>query len=151
MKKINALSESDFLKALFGFFTVAFLAAALLMPDRGQMLSGLYRIISQPNKISTNYFSLGGYAATFLNMGLVAFFCLALFVLFDATANNVSTLAFLLTLGFTSWGINVLNMWPSVLGVMLYCLVKREKFSANVNVMLFSTGIAPLIPELMVR
>ena len=151
MKKINSLSESDFLKVLFGFFAVAFLAAALVMPDRGQMVSGLYRIISQPNKISTNYFCLGGYGATFLNMGLVAFFCLALFVIFDATANNVSTLAFLLTLGFTSWGINVLNMWPSVLGVMLYCLVKREKFSANVNVMLFSTGIAPLISELMVR
>ena len=151
MKKLNALSESDFLKLLFGFFTVVFLAAAVLMPDRGQMLSGLYRIISQPNKISTNYFWLGGYAATFLNMGLVALCCLALFVVFGAAANNVSTLAFLLTLGFTSWGINVLNMWPSVLGVMLYCLVKREKFSANVNVMLFSTGIAPLITELMVR
>ena len=151
MKKLNALSESDFLKVLFGFFTVAFLAAAVLMPDRNQMLSGLYRIISQPNKISTNYFWLGGYAATFLNMGLVALCCLALFVVFDATANNVSTLAFLLPLGFTSWGINVLNMWPSVLGVMLYCVVKREKFAANVNVMLFSTGIAPLITELMVR
>lgn len=151
MKKINSLSESSFLKALFGFFTVAFLAAAVLMPDRGQMFAGLYRIISQPSKISTNYFYVGGYAATFLNMGLVAFFCLALFVLLDATANNVSTLAFLLTLGFTSWGINVLNMWPSVLGVMLYCLATREKFSANVNVMLFSTGIAPLITELMVR
>ena len=151
MKKLNALSESDFLKALFGFFTVAFLAAALLMPDRAQMISGLQRIISQPNKISTNYFYLGGYAATFLNMGLVALSCLALYVLFGATANNVSTLAFLLTLGFTSWGINILNMWPSVLGVMLYCLVKKEKFSSNVNIMLFSTGIAPLISELMVR
>ena len=151
MKKLNALSESDFLKALFGFFTVAFLAAALLMPDRAQMISGLQRIISQPNKISTNYFYLGGYAATFLNMGLVALSCLALYVLFGATANNVSTLAFLLTLGFTSWGINILNMWPSVLGVMLYCLVKKEKFSSNVNIMLFSTGIAPLISELMLR
>lgn len=151
MKKLNALSESDFLKALFGFFTVAFLAAALLMPDRAQMISGLLRIISQPNKISTNYFYLGGFAATSLNMGLVALFCLALYVLFGATANNVSTLAFLLTLGFTSWGINILNMWPSVLGVMLYCLVKKEKFSSNVNIMLFSTGIAPLISELMVR
>ena len=151
MKKLNALSESDFLKALFGFFTVAFLAAALLMPDRAQMISGLLRIISQPNKISTNYFYLGGFAATFLNMGLVALFCLALYVLFGATANNVSTLAFLLTLGFTSWGINILNMWPSVLGVMLYCLVKKEKFSSNVNIMLFSTGIAPLISELMLR
>ena len=151
MKKLNALSESDFLKVLFGFFALAFLAAAVLMPDRGRMISGLYQIISQPNKISTNYFYLGGYAATFLNMGLVALFCLALFVIFGATANNVSTLAFLLTLGFTSWGINVLNMWPSILGVMLYCGVKREKLGANVNVMLFSTGIAPLITELMVR
>ena len=151
MKKLNALSESDFLKVLFGFFALAFLAAAVLMPDRGRMISGLYQIISQPNKISTNYFYLGGYAATFLNMGLVALFCLALFVIFGATANNVSTLAFLLTLGFTSWGINVLNMWPSILGVLLYCGVKREKLGANVNVMLFSTGIAPLITELMVR
>ena len=151
MKKLNNLSESNFLKLLFGFFTLAFLVAAPMMPDRSNMLSGLWQIVSQPSKISTNYFAVGGYAATFLNMGLVALFCLALYVLFGAVANNVSTLAFLLTLGFTSWGINVLNMWPSVLGVVLYSLVKREKCSANVNAMLFSTGIAPLITELMVR
>ena len=151
MKKVNSLSESSFLKALFGFFALVFLATALLMPDRDQMFTGLYRIISQPNKITTNYFWLGGYAATFLNMGLVALFCLGLYVLPGAAANNVSTLAFLLTLGFSSWGINVVNMWPGVLGVMLCCLVKREKLGANVNAMLFSTGIAPLITELMVR
>ncbi len=151
MKKLNNLSESDFLKLLFGFFSLAFLVAAPMMPDRNSMLSGLWQIVSQPSKISTNYFAVGGYAATFLNMGLVALFCLALYVLFGATATNVSTLAFLLTLGFTSWGINVLNMWPSVLGVMLYSLAKREKYSTNVNAMLFSTGIAPLITELMVR
>ena len=151
MKKVNSLSESCFLKALFGFFALVFLATALLMPDRDQIFTGLYRIISQPNKITTNYFWLGGYAATFLNMGLVALFCLGLYVLPGAAANNVSTLAFLLTLGFSSWGINVVNMWPGVLGVMLCCLVKREKLGANVNAMLFSTGIAPLITELMVR
>ena len=151
MKKLNSLSESDFLKLLFGFFSLAFLATAPMMPDRNSMLSGLWQIVSQPSKISTNYFAVGGYAATFLNMGLVALFCLALYVLFGATATNVSTLAFLLTLGFTSWGINVLNMWPSVFGVMLYSLAKREKYSTNVNAMLFSTGIAPLITELMVR
>ncbi len=151
MKKLNSLKESDFLKLLFAFFTVAFLLAALFMPDRGQMLSGLLEIISQPCKISTNYFSLGGYAATFLNMGLVSLACLGLYTLLGATVNNVSTLAFLLTLGFTSWGINILNMWFSILGVALYCLVKKEKLSANVNAMLFSTGIAPLISELLLR
>lgn len=151
MKKLNKLSESDFLKCLFGFFTAVFLLAAPMMPDRAQMLSGLRTILSSPCKISTNYFALGGYAATFLNMGLVALCCLGLYVLTDSKANNVSTLAFLLTLGFTSWGINLLNMWPGILGVMLYSLVKREKLGANVNAMLFSTGIAPLISELMLR
>ena len=35
--------------------------------------------------------------------------------------------------------------------MVIYCLVKKEKLSANANAMLFSTGIAPLITELMVR
>ena len=151
MKKCNALSESDFLKLFFAFLTAAFLIAAVCMPDRGQLLTGLWQILSNPCKISTSFFAVGGYAATFLNMGLVALVCLALFVGLKATANNVSTLAFILTLGFSSWGITVLNLIPTMLGVALYCAVRREKLSANVNAMLFSTGIAPLITELMVR
>ena len=151
MKKIKNLCESDFLKVLFGFFCAAFLIAAVCMPDRTSMLTGLWQIVSNPSKISTNYFAVGGYAATFLNMALVGFACLALYVGLKATATNVSNLAFILTLGFCSWGINIVNMWPSMLGVVIYCLVKKEKLSTNVNAMLFSTGIAPLITELMVR
>ena len=151
MKKIRNLSESNFLKLLFGFFTLAFLAAALCMPDRADMFSGLWRIISSTAKISTNYFSVGGYAGTFLNMGLVALICLLLYVLTGATVNNVSTLAFILTLGFCSWGINVLNIWPSFLGVVIYSLVKKEKLGTLVNAMLFSTGIAPIISEMLLR
>lgn len=151
MKKIKSCSESDFLKLFFGFVTACFLIAAVCMPDRGRMFSGLWQIISQPSKISTNYFAVGGYAATFLNMGLVALICLLLFAVLKAPVTNVSNLAFLLTLGFCSWGINVLNIWPTILGVVIYCLVKKEKLSANANAMLFSTGIAPLITELMVR
>ena len=151
MKKIQSLSESDFLKLVFAVFSTAFLIGAVCMPDRASMFTGLWQIISNPSKISTNYFAVGGYAATFLNMALVGFTCLVLFVFLKATATNVSNLAFILTLGFCSWGINILNMWPSMLGVVLYCLIKREKLGANVNAMLFSTGIAPLITDLMLR
>ena len=151
MKKINSLSESDFLKLVFAVFSTAFLIGAVCMPDRASMFTGLWQIVSNPSKISTNYFAVGGYAATFLNMALVGFACLALYGFLKATATNVSNLAFILTLGFGSWGINILNMWPSMLGVVLYCLVKREKLGANVNAMLFSTGIAPLITDLMLR
>ena len=151
MKKIQNLSESSFLKLLFAFLSAAFLIAAIFMPDRSSMFTGLWQILSQPSKVSTNYFAVGGYAATFLNIGLVGVICLLLYVLTGAAVTNVSTLAFILTVGFCSWGINVLNIWPTMLGVVLYCLVKKEKLSTQVNAMLFSTGIAPLITDLLIR
>ena len=151
MNKIKNLSEGSFLKLTFAFLSACFLAAAFFMPDRNQMLADFWQILSQPSKLTCSYFATGGFAATFLNMGLVGICCLGLFLLFKGTPNNASTLAFILTVGFGSWGINILNMWPTVFGVMVYCLVKKEKFGANVNAMLFSTGIAPLITDLMIR
>ena len=151
MKKIKNLSEANFLKLLFAFLSACFLIAAVCMPDRSTMFSGLWNILSQPSKISANYFAMGGYAATFLNMGLVALISLLLFIVFKGTPNNVSTLAVILTIGFASWGINILNIWPTILGVVIYGLVKKEKMGGLVNAMLFSTGIAPLITDLLIR
>ena len=151
MKKIKNLSEGNFLKLLFAFFAAAFLIAAVCMPDRKDIFTGLWKILSQPSKISANYFAMGGYAATFFNMGLVCLISLLLFIIFRGAPNNVSTLAVLLTVGFGSWGINVLNIWPTILGVVIYGLVKKEKMGGLVNAMLFSTGIAPLITELLLR
>ena len=151
MSRIKNLSEGSFLKLLFAFLSACFLIAAVCMPDRETMFTGLWNILSQSSKISANYFALGGYAATFLNMGLVGLICLLLFIVFKGTPNNASTLAVILTIGFGSWGINVLNIWPTILGVVVYGLVKKEKMGGLVNAMLFSTGIAPLITDLLIR
>ncbi len=151
MKKLKNLSESSFLKLFFAFVSVSFVLAAFIMPDRSNAFSGLWKILTGTCKISTNYFALGGFAATFLNMGLVGLVCTALCFLPGAKPNNVTTLGVLLTLGFGSWGINPLNMIPTVLGVCLYCLVKKEKLGAMSNAMMYSTGIAPLISELLFR
>ena len=151
MKKIKNLPESSFLKLLFGSLSVAFLIAAVMMPDRNTIFSGLWKIMTGTCKISTNYFALGGFGATFLNMGLVGLFCTALCFLPGAKPNQVTTLGVLLTIGFASWGIHVLNMLPTVLGVCLYCLVKKERLGAMSNAMLYSTGIAPLISDLLFR
>jgi len=145
------MSEGNFLRLFFTFVSVSFIVAAFFMPDRNTMFTGLWNIMSQTCKISTNYFALGGYAATFLNMGLVGLFCTLLVCLPGAKPNNVTTLGVLLTIGFGSWGINVLNAIPTVLGVFLYAAVKKEKLGAVSNAMLYSTGIAPLISDLLFR
>ena len=151
MKKIQNMSESSFLKLLFAVVGAAFLIAAVCMPDRGNMLAGFWQILSQPCKVTTNYFSVGGYAGTFLNMGLVALIMTALFHVTKTKVNNVSTLAFILTTSFGSWGINPMNMWPGILGVILYGVIHKEKLSTLVHAMLFSTGLAPLVSELLLR
>ena len=151
MKKIKNLPESSFLKLFFAFVSVCFVVAAFIMPDRATAFSGLWKILTGTCKISTNYFALGGFAATFLNMGLVGLICTGLVCLPGAKPNNVTTLGVLLTIGFGSWGINPLNMIPTVLGVCLYALVKKEKLGAVSNAMLYSTGIAPLISDLLFR
>ena len=94
MRKMKNLSEASFLKLFFAFITAAFFIAAVCMPDRGTMLSGLWKITTSTAKISTNYFSVGGFSASFLNVGLVALFCLLLFIVFRGTPNHTSTLAF---------------------------------------------------------
>ena len=150
MKKIKNFSQESFLKLFFLFLSLCFIIAAPFMPDRDRMLAGLLEILLNPCKISTNYFAFG-YAATFLNMGLVGLVCTGLCCLPGAKPNNVTTLGVILTLGFGSWGINPLNMIPTVLGVCLYALVKKEKLGAMSNAMMYSTGIAPLISELLFR
>ena len=54
MKRIKNLSESNFLKLFFAFFSAAFLAAAFFMPDRGTMLADFWQILSQPSKLTTS-------------------------------------------------------------------------------------------------
>ena len=151
MKKLATMEESKFLRLFFAAFSLCFVIAAFLMPDRNSMMSGLWKILSGTCKVSTNYFAEGGYAATFLNMGLVGLMCTALCFLPGAKPNNVTTLGMILTVGFGSWGINPLNSLPTILGVALYCLVKKEKLGAQANAMMYSTGIAPLISDLLFR
>lgn len=151
MKKLNTMPEEHFLKLFFTFFSTSFILAAFFMPDRADMLTGLWRIVSSPTKAATNFFSVGGFAATFLNMGLVGLICTGLYCLPGRKAGNAATLVTMLTVGFGAWGIHIVNMWPTIFGVVIHCLVKREPIGKNTNAMLFSTGLAPFMSELMVR
>ena len=75
MKNLNKMSEDHFLKIFFTCFSLSFIIASGFMPDVDQLSVGLLRILNSPTKAATNFFSVGGYAATFLNMGLVGLIC----------------------------------------------------------------------------
>ena len=151
MKRLNTLPERTFLKIFFLFFSSSFLIAAFFMPDRDQMIPGLLKIFSNPTLSGTSFFNVGGYAATFLNMGLNGLVCTAFFCIPGERPLHAATLVTILTTGFGAWGIHIVNMWPTMLGVLLHCIVKKDGIGEHANAFLFSTGLAPFMSELMLR
>lgn len=87
----------------------------------------------------------------FFNTGIVCAVCTGLFFLPKAEANASSVLGFLLTMAFGFWGVNLFNLFFCMIGVLLYCLVKRQDPASQVNTMLFSTALAPLYSDLLFR
>lgn len=150
-EKLKSLDTNRTLKLVFWMFTLAFAVAAVISPDRGEMLSGLKNIYTTPAQVTKDYFEVGSVSAAFANACLMGIVCSALFMLPGAQANGVSFMAFSLTVGFCFWGMTLVNVIPTFLGVILYCLVKKEPVHKNVNLMLFSTGIAPLVTDMMLR
>ena len=151
MKKINQLSTDHFLKWLFGILTGSLFLMAVCMPDRAEMFSGLKAMLTSTAKAATNGFAVGGFAGTFLNAALVSLACTLLYFLPGAKAGSGSVIAVFLTVGFAFWKLNIVNMWFGMLGVLLVCLLRRQKPGEQVNAMLFTTGLAPIFSDLLFR
>ncbi len=132
--------------------TLALYLMAVLSPDREELFTGFARIMLSPAQLTKDYFLLGSVSGTFFNMALVGTVYVALMYLLPGVVVKGSTVAaFFLTVGFSAWGINFLNIWPFFLGVMLHALAKRESLSKYVDLAMFSTALCPLVSELLLR
>lgn len=142
---------SKILRRFMLAMTVFFYAYAFAMPDRSEMLNGLTNILLSPAQVTKDYFVIGNFSGTFLNMALVATACVLLQFLPGAVVKGSTVAAFFLTLGFTTWGINILNIWPFFLGVFLSALVRKQKLSGSVDMAMFATGLCPIVSEMLLR
>ena len=141
------------IRLLFWLFAAACLIAAIAMPDRGQMVEGMLRLCTTPYQSANSYFdpAVGGFAGTFLNAAVICAICAALYSLPGSKPDGVSVLAYFLTAGFCFWGITILNIWFCFAATLLFCFVRKVNPCTQGNVFLFSTGIAPLMTDLLVR
>lgn len=132
-------------------FAAAFLVAAFCAPDRAELLPGFARICTLPAQLTKDYFkpTLGSVSGTMLNGALIGAIGCALTFLPDASVNGVTVLAWFLTVGFCGYGMNPLNMMPSMLGVFVWSRVHKVPFAKNIHFALFSTALAPLMTQLL--
>ncbi len=142
--------------AFYAFFvSMAFLVATPIAirytGEAGHFWSDLFRILTSPSKLVTDYFRLGDLGSTFFNAAICGLAC-NLIILASKTKANATTFAgYMLVVAHCFYGLNFLNMWPPFFGVLVYCRVMKKRFRDNVHVSLFSTSLGPFISDFLFR
>ena len=132
-------------------FSLFFLIGGFGTAGSADLLDGLKVIVTSPAQLTCDYFALAGMGATYLNAGLVGLACIAVLLLSGFQMNHLSLMAFFLTTGFSFFGMNILNIWPCILGTFLYSRVDGTPFKNHVNIALFATSLSPFVSEGMFR
>ena len=154
-KKTPLRSDTDKLIKLYALFvSIAFLTAipfALWHTKDCDVAGGLWRILTSPSKLVTDYFALGGLTATFINAAICGLFCNLIMLISRVKANATTFAGYMLVIAHCFYGLNFFNMWPPFFGVLIYCAVMKKPFRENVHISFFSTALAPFISEFLFR
>ncbi len=148
--KQNSVAFSLFTFFLsLSFFAAVPLALAFTGESYEELWQSLQRILSSPSKLVTDYFYLGSLAGAFFNAGVCGTAC-NLMIFFSGTKKNATTFAaYVLVIAHCFYGLNFINMWPPFIGVIVYCIVKRQPFGKNLHIAMFSTALAPFISDFL--
>lgn len=151
--KLRGKDSSYLLRLMMSALTIAFLIGAICAGDRSEMFAGLGRIVSKPSLLTKDYFyaEIGSVSGAMFNTFLVGAVCCAMMYLKGASVAGGTVAAYFLTIGFSFFGINILNILPFVFGTLVYSAIKQQSFAKNINFAMFSTALAPLASEVMFR
>ena len=111
----------------------------------------LFTIFTSPSKLVTDYFALGGLGSTLFNAAICGIAANILINLSVIRINATSFAAYMLVIAHGFYGLNFINMWPSIIGVFIYCKVMKKHFRDNIHVALFSTALGPFISDFLFR
>lgn len=125
-----------------------FIITAFFFQTPSDILSGLVRILQEPDFLITDYFVVGGVGAAFFNAGLLSLFSVALVYFLGMEMDGHTITSVCLMFGFSLFGKNIFNIWALLAGVWLYAKYHRTPFSRYVYVGLYSTSLSPIITQI---
>ena len=136
------------------FISLFFLLAtpiAVWYTEERDFFANLWRILSSPCRLVTDYFAVGGLGSTFFNAAVCGIFANIVIYVCKAERNATILAGYMLIVAHCFYGLNFLNMWPPFFGVLLFCAVMKKPLSKNIHVAFFSTALAPFVSEVLFR
>ncbi len=124
---------------------------AVFVTNEIDFWSNLFRILTSPSKLVTDYFALGGLGSTFFNAAICGLISNVVIFLSKIKSKATTFAGYMLVVAHCFYGLNFLNMWPTLIGVWLFCLIRKKSFKEYVHVALFSTALGPFISDFIFR
>jgi len=150
-QKVNEkpIHKEQILSVLF-IFPLSFLLFGILMSIKEQnFIEGYIMIAKSPTILVTDFLELGGLGASFINAAIIGFVNLYLLKRFKMRINGLLIAAFMTLLGFSFFGKNIINIIPLYVGGYLYTRNQKIHMRDIIVIIMFSTGLSPIISELM--
>jgi len=121
---------------------------ALVLDGPAAVWAGLKDIALSPDTLITDYVALGGLGSALMNAALVTAAAVALLILTGAPLGGSTCSTLGLVCGFALFGKDVLNIWPIVIGALLYARFRHEPLWKYLNTGLMATTLAPIVSAL---
>ncbi|WP_026338963.1 DUF1576 domain-containing protein [Fusobacterium russii] len=125
--------------------TILISFSVYILYERENIFLGLFKIITSPAILVTDFILVGGIGAAFLNAFLIFFFNLFLVKIFKVKINGIVIASFFTVFGFSFFGKNILNILPFYLGGILYSIYSSTNFSDSLTTISFSSALAPFV------
>lgn len=138
MKKIEFLTFS-----LVALILIVF--SIHVIHERENVILGLFKIITSPAILVTDFILVGGLGAAFLNAFLILGFNFSLFHIFKVKINGLVIACLFTIFGFSFFGKNILNILPFYLGGILYTIYSGTEMANNLTTISFSSALAPFV------
>ena len=121
---------------------------ALFIDTPAEILRGLYRIVVSSDILLVDYLKIGGLGATLVNVALLSLFTITLSYLLRVKMSGMLIAATFMTIGFSFFGKNMLNVLPMYLGGFLYAKAQKIEFKNILVIIMFSSALAPAVSEI---
>ena len=132
---------------MLSIYTV-FVVFAFITETPAELFSGLWRILTSPSVLVTDFIAVGGLGAALLNSAIVGFISIIMLILTKVKPNGAIIAAMWLTMGFTFFGKNIFNMIPLTCGVWLFAKYNREPFTNYTLAALLVATLSPTVSEI---
>ena len=126
---------------------IGFVLYALIFTPFNELFAGLVAIITGPDILVTDYIYIGGLGAAFLNAGITGLLTIAILAIVRPQITGVTIAILWLAVGFAFFGKNPVNMFPIILGGILWAIFSCDSIKTVINPVLMGTTLAPAVSQ----